>query len=271
LTAAAVAISAVGLLVLTRGNPIGAVPLIAGIGALSGWLPFCWSTALSNWADSESVRTSRLASAGLHLIGMTTALVAAARLIPAAFAQNASVAEPVLFLAAAVTLVVASARLASWRKADDVILALTGMAACGIAADVVLRQGTSTLPVSIVRGDVAGMAVWLHGTAMWVLLNSFGRDSEAASLRGWRARTWLVALLAADIAGLPPLPGFWIRGNLLLSLVSRQTTSSITGEYEPHAGMLMLAILVTIEWGAIMTMAISAIADASTDDGTAAA
>jgi hypothetical protein len=162
----------------------------------------------------------------------------------------------VLFLAASLSLVVASARLVTRRSVDDALLAFAAMAACGIATDVALRQGTSTLPVEITRGDFAGLAVWLHGTAILTLLSvlSAGRESEDSPPS--RQRHWLVLLLSADLAAVPPLPGFWLRGYLLLSLVSRQTASSITGEFEPHAGMLTLAILVAITWGAIIATAL---------------
>jgi hypothetical protein len=258
LASVALALTAIGLVILARGTPVGAVPLITGIGALAGWFPFSWSSSALPIPERESVGSWNPVSLGLPLIGTTTALVAATRLIPAGFAQSAAVSEPVLFLAAALSLLIASARLISWHRISDCSLALTGMAACGIAADVALRQGTSTLPVSIVRGDVAGLAVWLHGTAVSVLLSSLSTDSESGSLRGQRAKVWFASLLAADIAGVPPLPGCWLRSNLLFSLVSRQTASSITGEFEPQTGMLMLATLVAIAWGAMMAAALFA-------------
>lgn len=254
LAAVAIVLIGAGLVILARGNSVGAVPLIAGIGALAGWLPFCWSAStLSFSGNGESADSPNLISLGLPLIGTTGALVAAARLIPAAFAENPTMSEPVLFLAASLSLLVATARLISWRSVEGGFLALTAMAACGIAADVALRRGTSTLPVAVVRGDVAGLAVWLHGSAILVFLRTVTRPS---STDGRRPPGWLVPLLVADLAGLPPLPGFWLRGNLLLSLVSRQTQSSITGEFEPHTGMLTLAILVAIAWGAMMAAAL---------------
>ena len=62
-------------------------------------------------------------------------------------------------------------------------------------------------------------------------------------------------LLAADLAGIPPFPGFWLRCQLLLSTTSRQSASSITGEFEPHAGMFLLSALFAVTWGALMATA----------------
>ena len=62
----------------------------------------------------------------------------------------------------------------------------------------------------------------------------------------------LRAVLDADVGGAPPLPGFWLRAWLLLTIIAGQEPSNITGEFEPHTALLVVSAVYVLGWGALL-------------------
>jgi hypothetical protein len=253
---AALILVAVGLSLQGRAPVPSAILCLAGLGCLAGWLPFAWRTSREDTLLLEESPRRRVRLL-LRLISMTAALIVAGRLTTTLFEPTAERSLPALYLAAILSLGVATARLWSSRRIAALASVMAAMPLAGIVADVALAREDGRLPVTVPSGAVWGLAVWLHTAAVSLVLVWINQSQRTPSSdhSGWRRA--IRCLAWCDLAGLPPLPGFWLRSGLLLALVSRQSPSNITGEFEPHSGLLTLALVASIAWAIVLATALS--------------
>ncbi|MBX3441142.1 MAG: hypothetical protein KF774_01955 [Planctomyces sp.] len=232
----------------------GIACVLAGLGALAGWAPFTWAAPD---LESESSATAYRA----RLMAAAAALLLACRMTAGgAFELERGPAIAILTMAAVLTLAVHISRYCLRGDVRSITGFASALAAAALAADL----APATLTVARPSGAAAAWWVWLHAVACLVVWeavrtgrtpsrelvepavgHAFRRDAQA---RG----DWLRRVLKAELAGLPPGPGFWLRGALLLSLVSRSASSNLSGEFEPAQGLYLLAFGATAAWGAVM-------------------
>lgn len=243
----------VGMSVFPRFSESGVVLTIAGLGGLAGWLPFAWRLPSEDEDLPPGAEISPVAVTLLRLAPVTTALIAGWKLTPTVFVPAADRALPVLYLTAAISLIAGGARL--WSSGRDAPLCplLSALALAGIVADVSLSREQTRLPVDVPSGGAWGLAAAVEAFGVLVVLASLQRSTDRPGT--WPR--WVERLARFDLGGVPPLPGFWLRSGLLLALVSRQSPSNITGEFEPPAGLLALALLAAAAWGLQLATAIA--------------
>jgi hypothetical protein len=229
-----------GLLLLSRQQSVGIVLMIAGLGSLAQWLPFDWGRPAP--ASDDPCEWAPIA---VEALPPSAAILAAVQLMPSVFSLAPKPLLTILFLSAVMSLVVFAMQVWTNLSARTILRLLSAMALCGLVADVARLNHPGPLSIDIIGGTAAAMAVWFHGVAILLIWNA----SRAGS--GSQARL-ISRLAAADLAGAPPLPGFWLRGLLLISVVSCQDASNITGEFEPNTAMIALTLLLAITWGVLM-------------------
>jgi hypothetical protein len=218
----------------------GAVLVLAGLGAIATWLPFDWRNLLL-----RQIRLGSLREAARSLLPVTCAIVFAAIFT---VLQNDPASKSklvVLYLAAALSLISAALRSRNRPLAHWIVRWLSAAAAAGFVAGLAQHNSSQSLAIQSASGHRYGLLTCGWGFLELLLLAAVS-NSPAKDGRTGRAAHKLLLL---DLAGFPPLPGFWLRLNLLLALITQQRTSNISGEFEAHSGMLLLAALFALAWG----------------------
>lgn len=241
------------------GTGIALLLLVCGLGGLLGWFPFP-RVACAGEDDSQVAATF-----GQSLLPVLVAVVFLYQIVDGVgltAQQMMLLAVPGMF-----SLLIASSRL-MWenrlalrlRLSAMTLMSLGVLAVCLIALDggssvdsdpesLTNVPGGRTILMTLLCAETAAWLTLLFGGLL--LSSDTGVDYDeilggALLRRPVPAAIMLLGLFS--LAGIPPLPGFWWRFNLLVAWMLPSHPSVLTGVVEPNRAATTLACLFLLLW-----------------------